>query len=132
MISPGPAFVAGPFAAFYLMHMHNAQAACLTERGQVSNDCERTAGCHESSVFASRVSLPPAQVRPATVADDSAVGHGYHVRVIEPARAAELGEVRDRGRGLSAPLGSRNPCQVNGIFSPPVLANGLMLNPILR
>jgi hypothetical protein len=102
VISPGPAFVAGPFAAFYLMHMHNAQAACLTERGQVSNDCERTAGGHESSVFASRVPLPPAQVRPATVADDSAVGYGYHVRVIEPARAAEFGEVRDRGCVLSA------------------------------
>jgi hypothetical protein len=36
------------------------------------------------------------------VTDDSAVGYGHHVRFIEPARAAEFGEVRDRGRGLSA------------------------------
>ena len=102
MISPGPAFVAGPFAALDLVHMHNAQAACLTERRQVCDDCERTAGSHESGVFASRVPLPPVQVRPATVADDSAVGYSYHVWSTKGVLAAEFGEVRDRGRGLSA------------------------------
>jgi hypothetical protein len=102
VFSPRPAFVTGPFTAFYLMHVHNGQVTCLTERGQVCNDCERTARGHEAGVVAGRLPLFAAQVSPAAVADDSAVGYGYHVRVIESARAAEFGKVRDRGRGLSA------------------------------
>ncbi len=102
MISPGPAFVTGPFTAFYLMHMNNAQVACLTERRQVCNDCERTARSHEACVFPGWQPLLTAKVSPAVMADDSAVGYGYHVCFIKPARAAEFGEVRDRGRGLSA------------------------------
>jgi hypothetical protein len=102
VFSPRPAFVTGPYSALDLMHVHRGQATCSAECREVGDESERATWSHEASVFAGGLPVFAAQVRPTPVADDSAVGYGYHVRVIEPARAAEFGKVRDRGRGLSA------------------------------
>ena len=102
MLSPGPAFVAGPFAAFDFVHMRNAQLACPAECRKIGDQCERAAWRHETGVLPAGFSSFATQVCPSPVADNSSVGYGHHVSFIEPVLAAEFREVRNRGRDLSA------------------------------
>jgi hypothetical protein len=90
VIPPGPAFVAGPFAALDLEHVYNGQVACPAKRRKVGNDSECAARRHETGVVAGGLSRFTALVCPPPVADDPSIGYGHHMCVVEFVLAAEF------------------------------------------
>src|SRR6516165_10041345 len=83
VVLPTPALVAGTLAVLEPEHVDLTESASTAESGKVGDSHNCSAGRDESFVRRSGQSLSTAHVRPSSMRQDSATGHGSHMRVVE-------------------------------------------------